>query len=110
MSILIEVNEESTLTLNVTVIPGGSSSSVTPTAFTWTLTDRDGAVINSRTDVVVTPSDPTAVILTGDDLAIIDQTKSRELRIVTVKTDEGSSAKPQIQEKKIWVKNLTAIT
>lgn len=43
---------------------------VVPTAITWTLTDADGAVVNSRQDVAVTtPAASVDVVLSGDDLA-----------------------------------------
>jgi len=41
----------------------------TPTALTWSLTDDDGNVINSRTGVaIVTPGTSNAVVISGDDL------------------------------------------
>lgn len=41
---------------------------VTPTTVTWTLTDEDGVVINSREDVSITPGTSVDIVLSGDDL------------------------------------------
>jgi len=44
-------------------------NAVTPTSATWTLTDSDGAVVNSRLNVVISALGPTAsIVLTGNDL------------------------------------------
>lgn len=46
---------------------------VTPATMTWKLTDRTGAVINSRTAVDMSPSSSTEyIVLTGADLVIAD--------------------------------------
>jgi len=108
-SITIKVNEDSTLPVDVAVTDSAGDA-VTPTACTYTLTDRDGTVINSVEDEAVTPAEVMRITLAGDDLQIVDQTKERELRKLLVKTDEGDSAKPQNIETLFWVKNLTAIT
>ena len=45
--------------------------SVTPKTGTWSLTDLDGTVINSRDEVVISSLAATMyVLLTGDDLAL----------------------------------------
>ncbi len=44
---------------------------VTPSSLSYSLTDRDGTVINSLDAVAVTPSNPYDFILTGDDLQIL---------------------------------------
>ena len=44
-------------------------TAVTPSSITWTLTDSDGTVINSREDVAVaTPASTITIVLSGDDL------------------------------------------
>jgi len=44
---------------------------VTPATGTWTLTDEDGTVINSREDEVISSLDTSVdVVLSGDDLAV----------------------------------------
>ncbi|OEU68511.1 MAG: hypothetical protein BBJ57_07475 [Desulfobacterales bacterium PC51MH44] len=48
-----------------------SGNPVAPTALTWTLTDLDGSIVNSREDVVIsTPSSEESILLEGDDLAV----------------------------------------
>ena len=47
------------------------NDAVTPATGTWTLTDADGTVINSREDVVISSLDTSVdVVLSGDDLAV----------------------------------------
>lgn len=53
-----------------------------PVGLTWTLSDQYGTVINSRSDVVATPGDPTVVLLEGNDLAL--NVGVGNARIVTV--------------------------
>ena len=44
---------------------------VTPASGTWTLTDEDGTVINSREDIEISGlSTSNDVVLSGDDLAV----------------------------------------
>lgn len=43
---------------------------VTPTAITWSLTDGDGNVVNSRNAAAVAPAEQVTVVLSGDDLAL----------------------------------------
>lgn len=48
-----------------------SGNAVAPDTMTWTLTDEDGSVVNSREDeVITTPSSTENILLQGDDLAI----------------------------------------
>jgi len=58
-------------TLKVTVaFADEDGNAVTPTALTWTLTDRDGTVINERSAVSVTPASSNVIALSGNDLAL----------------------------------------
>lgn len=58
----------------------------TPVTLTWTLTDKDGNIINSREDVEITPDTAVAIVLTGTDLLIqSDETGKAHDRIVTLK-------------------------
>lgn len=40
-----------------------------PTELAWTLTNRDGSIVNARDEVVVTPASSVTIVLYGDDLA-----------------------------------------
>ena len=53
---------------------------VIPESVSWTLTDTDGRVINSREDVSESAASTINIVLTGDDLAI----SGSYTRIVTV--------------------------
>lgn len=67
-----------------------TDAAVTPSAATWTLTDRAGAVINSRSAVAITPLATSAnIVLTGDDLALPDV--RYRYRLVTVEYTYSSS-------------------
>ena len=48
-----------------------SGNAVAPDTMTWTLTDLDGSVVNSREDeVIAAPSSTESILLQGDDLAV----------------------------------------
>ena len=48
-----------------------SGNSVAPDVMAWTLTDLDGSVMNSKTNVSISsPSSEESILLQGDDLAI----------------------------------------
>lgn len=58
-------------TLVLTAAPvDETGAAVTPSAMTWTLTDRAGDVVNSRSAVSVTPGTSVAIVLSGADLQI----------------------------------------
>lgn len=66
-------------------------AAVAPATLTWTLTDSDGSVINSRLDVVVsTPTSSEDIVLSGDDLAIQSATDTG-VRILTTEATYSSS-------------------
>lgn len=84
--------EESTykITLNFT---DDDEDPVAPVTATWTLTDMNGAVINSRLDVAISsPSAEEIIALSGDDLALsAGFTGVSERRIFTVEATYNSS-------------------
>jgi hypothetical protein len=88
---------------------------VTPNSLTWTLSDVDGNVINSREDVVVnTPSSTEEIVLTGEDLAIQEgETDEIVLRKFTVEaaydSDAGSNL-PLKDEATFGLNNLTGVS
>ena len=56
---------------------------ITPTTATWTLTDGEGKVVNSRLDVAIAaPSTSDDIVLQGDDLVCIS--RRDETRILTM--------------------------
>ena len=109
MPTLFEVRERSTQPFQVETFDDAGDP-VIPIAAKYTLTDRDGTVINSVEDTVITPSLDMIVYLTDLDLQIIDQSNDREYRLLTVETDRGDITKPENIQTPFWVKNLKAIT
>lgn len=43
---------------------------ITPTGITWSLTDGDGNVVNSRENVAIGAANAITVVLSGDDMAL----------------------------------------
>lgn len=69
-TLTINANERSTFVIN-SAFTDEDDTPVTPTAATWTLTDCNGSIINSREDVTISSlSTNVDVVLSGDDLAI----------------------------------------
>jgi len=67
-----------------------ADSAVVPLSVTWTLTDTMGNVINSRSDVSVTPASTIHVTLSGDDLAL-SETATTASRVLTVEATYTST-------------------
>lgn len=75
----IEAVEKSTLALIIS-FTDEDGSAVTPKTATWTLTDDNGDVINSREQVNIASLDTSVtVVLSGDDLQILSGEASDEL-------------------------------
>ncbi len=67
----IEAKEKSTIAITAS-FEDEDGNDVTPTEATWTLTDDNGAVINSREQVDIgSLSTSVTVVLSGDDLQIL---------------------------------------
>ena len=55
-----------------------TDESVTPDSVFWSLTDKEGTVINSRLDVAVTPPESTiTIVLAGEDLALSGEASNK---------------------------------
>lgn len=77
-----------------------------PDLAAWTLTNGDGAVINSLSDIPVSPlASSVNIILTGDDLAILGE-RGREYRQLTVFGNLNGKAFANCCD--FWVVNLDA--
>jgi hypothetical protein len=101
--------EESSRKYTVTWIDSDGDP-VQPIAVTWTLTDRDGTVINSRSGVSETPGLTNTITLGAADLALADQTNDFEYRVLTVHGDEGNASIPIIVEIDFIIRNNPSIT
>ncbi len=85
-----EAVEKSTYVVPVT-FRDENGTSVAPTAATWTLTSEYGAVINSRSDVAISPLAATVnIVLTGADLAMLGELDNRT-RLLLVEATYNSS-------------------
>jgi len=63
---------------------------VTPTAVTWTLTDREKNIINAREDVsVASPAQSVDIVLYGDDIDHDDGAWRRLVITATYDSDAG---------------------
>ena len=82
-TITVTPAEEGTAKVAVSAFTDEAGTSVTPSAITWTLTDRRGTVINARTAVSVTPAASVAFLLTGDDLAVTTDTSTVRHLLIT---------------------------
>lgn len=86
---------------------------VTPDSATWTLTDGDGTVLNSRSAVAITPLAASVdVVLSGDDLAMQAGETQYGLRLLTVQavyTSTEGAGLPLNAEYQFQVDGLTVI-
>lgn len=67
-------------------------AALVPLTLTWTLSDTEGNVINSRADVVVTPASSVTITLSGNDLEMTETEKvaTEEDFVLRVLTVEGT--------------------
>ena len=101
--------EESTYIVTATFTDEDGTALI-PESITWSLTDIDGTVINSRSDVAIAvPAASINIVLTGDDLAV----SGSNSRIVTVEAIYNSSYGTGLYLKKaatFTLENLIAIS
>ena len=57
---------------------------VTPDSVSWSLVDPDGNVINSLSDQSETPASSVTIVLSGDDLQLLNQYYDYETRYLEV--------------------------
>ena len=69
-----------------------NGDAVAPTTLTWTLTDSEGNIRNSRENVEVSsPSSSENIVLSGKDLALKNQGNYKEDRILKIHATYTSS-------------------
>lgn len=105
----VEAVEQSTFVVTVS-FTDETGAAVTPNAgLTWTLTDRHGTVINSRSAVSITPGESVEIVLSGNDL---DFDGADALRLLTVQgtynSDAGNNL-PLKEEVEFVVRGLTLV-
>jgi len=92
--------EKSSVGVKIVVVDENGDDLI-PTAATWTLTDLEGTVINLKEDVAISPlASEMTVLLSGDDLALTDQTNKFEMRLFTFEGtyDPGDASAASIKE------------
>lgn len=103
--------EESTYAVVVSFVDD-TGAAVTPSAATWTLTDKDNTVKNSRSAVTISGLDTSVtIVLSGDDLAMSSANdRIRKLLIqATYDSDMGTDL-PLNAQATFYIDNLTAVT
>lgn len=110
LGIVIEAIEESTLIINAAFKDEDGNAEDVKT-LTWTLTDKDGTIINTREQIaVVTPSSTEDIVLSGDDLSIVAgetaaNVERRFLVEATYDSDLGDDL-PLKDSCKFYIRNL----
>jgi len=114
---VIEAREESTLVIQ-TSFTNEDGEAETPLTLTWTLTDENGTVINSREDVEVSsPAASNDIVLSGDDLSMLaaevtagDITVERRFLVeATYNSDLGADL-PLKDVVRFQIRNLVGVT
>jgi hypothetical protein len=90
-----------------------NSVAVVPDSVTWSLVDDAGTVINSLTDQSESPAATVTIVLSGDDLQLLDQDNASEQRYLEISavidTDLGSNL-PLKDRAEFKVINLKSIS
>lgn len=111
-TLTINANERSTFVIN-SAFTDEDGTPVTPASATWTLTDCNGSIINSREDVtMLSLSTNVDVVLSGDDLAMQsgnDDGKRIFLVEGTYDSTLGSSL-PFKDQAEFFIADLVAVT
>jgi hypothetical protein len=86
---------------------------VIPDSVAWSLVDSTGTVINSLADQSETPASTVTIVLSGDDLQLLDQSNASELRYLEISavidTDLGDNL-PLKDRAEFKVINLQSIS
>lgn len=101
--------EEGTAKVTVSGFTDESGASVTPSAITWTLTDRMGNVINSRSAVSVTPASSVSFLLTGDDLSIGSYGRQRVITIAVTYDSSLGAGLVAREQAYFSIEDMTAV-
>lgn len=84
-------NEGSTAQVTVALKDQGGVA-FTPVTLTWSLYDGGGNIVNSRSGVVLTPASTVTVVLSGDDLAMVNENLEKEVRTIKFEGTYDSGA------------------
>jgi len=101
--------EESTYIITANFFDEDGVAVIPDAGLKWSLADRDGTVINSREDVVISvPAASVDIVLSGDDLALDDINDN--LRILTIEGTYGDDDYPIKDEVRFYIDNLVKVT
>ncbi len=106
----VVANERGTLFMGIP-FTDDAGVAVTPDSAVWSLTKTDGTVVNSREDVVISaPSSVEEVVLSGNDLAILDggELETREF-VVKWTWTRGAVVVPANSPVRFQVRNLAGV-
>jgi len=106
----VRANEEGTIVITVAVTDAAGSA-VTPDTALWSLTDLDGAAINSRTAVAIAvPAASDDIVLSGDDLPTSGSDRELLLLYYGTYTSTEGAGLPFKEQVRFWVNDLKAVT
>ena len=79
-------------------------SLVVPNAVTWTLTDGNQKVVNSRSAVAATPASSITIVLSGDDLKLSDG-EERKIRVDATYDSSNGTDLPLIETEQFHIED-----
>jgi hypothetical protein len=110
MSLLEQAEQEQSYPIKVEIRireTGELAADVDVTAVTWSLQYPDNTYVNSRSGVAASAVASQTIVLSGDDLPILDETKEKEILYFTAQaTVDGN---PWAMQDSFYVKNLRRI-
>ena len=80
----VRPKEKSTFIITATFRDEEGELVIPKSGLNWTLTDRQGNIVNGREAVVISPSTEVNIVLTGDDLAV-DSTLDSVKRYLSIR-------------------------
>lgn len=76
MALLVEKAKEKSSYVVTCTFSDENGTSVVPVSVNWSLRDSNGAIVNNRSSVSVTPATTISVLLSGNDLVFTPITKN----------------------------------
>ena len=104
-------NEKSTFVITVAFTDEDGDPVIPKTGLNWSLTDLNGAAVNSKTAVAITPAATVNIVLSGADLALTDGRDT--YRILTVEGTYDSllgNSLPLKDSVRFLIKNLRKVS
>lgn len=103
-----KANEESTFIIGLT-FKDEDENEVVPNSINWDLSDEAGTIINSRSNVSVTPASKVNIVLSGNDLSIPGASKDRVLTVKAPYDSDLGSGLPFNEEFTFQINDLVNI-